>query len=32
MMKPDRAESVPAHVYVVLNWFEDVKRRVPGAK
>ncbi len=28
----DPAESGPAHVNVVLNWFEEVKRRVPGAK
>jgi serine/threonine-protein kinase len=32
MIKPDPAESGPAHVNVVLNWFEEVKRRVPGAK
>ncbi len=32
MIKPDPAESGPAHVKVVLNWFEEVKRRVPGAK
>jgi serine/threonine-protein kinase len=31
MIKPDPAESGAAHVNVVLNWFEDVKRRVPGA-
>ena len=22
----------PAHVNLVLNWFEEVKRRVPGAR
>jgi serine/threonine-protein kinase len=32
MIKPDPAESGPARVNVVLNWFEEVKRRVPGAK
>jgi Tol biopolymer transport system component len=32
MIKPDPAESGPTHVKVVLNWFEEVKRRVPGAK
>ena len=32
MIKEDPAELGPAHVNVVLNWFEDVKRRVPGAK
>jgi len=32
MIKPDPEESGPAHVNVVLNWFEEVKRRVPGAK
>jgi serine/threonine-protein kinase len=29
MIKEDPAESGPAHVKVVLNWFEEVKRRVP---
>jgi len=28
----DPAESGPAQVKVVLNWFEEVERRVPGAK
>ena len=32
MIKEDPAESGPTQVKVVLNWFEDVKRRVPGAK
>jgi hypothetical protein len=32
MIKPNPAEFGPAHVNVVLNWFEEVKRRVPGAK
>ena len=32
MIKPDPAESGPAQVRVILNWFEDVQRRVPGAK
>ena len=32
MIKPDPAESGPAHVKVVLNWFEEVKRRVPGTR
>jgi hypothetical protein len=32
MIKPDPAESGPVHVNVVLNWFEEVKRRVPGAR
>ena len=32
MIKEDPAESGPAQVKVVLNWFEEVKRRVPGAK
>jgi hypothetical protein len=32
MIKPDPAESGPAQVKVVLNWFEEVRRRVPGAK
>jgi hypothetical protein len=30
MIKPDPAESGPAHVKVVLNWFEEVNGRVPG--
>ncbi len=32
MIKEDPAELGPAHVNVVLNWFEEVKRRVPGGK
>ena len=32
MIKEDPAESGRAHVNVVLNWFDEVKRRVPGAK
>jgi serine/threonine-protein kinase len=32
MIKEDPAELGPAHVNVVLNWFEEVKRRVPGTK
>ena len=32
MIKEDPAESGPAEVKVVLNWFEEVKRRVPGVK
>ena len=32
MIKEDPAELGPAHVNVILNWLEDVKRRVPGAK
>ncbi len=32
MIKEDPAESGPAQVKIVLNWFEEVKRRVPGAK
>jgi eukaryotic-like serine/threonine-protein kinase len=32
VIKPDPAESGPAHVSVVLNWFEDVKKRVPRGK
>ncbi len=32
MIKPDPDESGPAHVKVVTNWFEEVQRRVPGAK
>jgi serine/threonine-protein kinase len=32
MIKEDPAESGPTHVNVVLNWFEEVKRRVPGAR
>jgi serine/threonine-protein kinase len=32
MIKEDPAELGPAHVNVVLNWFDEVKRRVPGAR
>ena len=32
MIKPDPAESDPAHVNFVRIWFEEVKWRVPGAK
>jgi hypothetical protein len=32
MIRRDPSESGPPRVNVVLNWFEDVKRRVPGAK
>ena len=32
MITPNLAETCPPHVNVVLNWFEEVKRRVPGAR
>ncbi|HSB63604.1 MAG TPA: hypothetical protein VLJ18_05525, partial [Thermoanaerobaculia bacterium] len=32
MIRPDPEESGPAHVKVVLNWFEEVKRRCAGAR
>jgi Tol biopolymer transport system component/predicted Ser/Thr protein kinase len=32
MIKRDPAESGPTRVNVVLNWFEDLKRRAPAAK
>ena len=32
MIKEDPAESGPIHVNVILNWFEEVKRRVPGGE
>jgi hypothetical protein len=32
MIKEDPAESGPAHVKVVLNWFDEVKRRVPTGR
>ncbi len=32
IIKPDPEESGPAHVKVITNWFEEVKRRVPGGK
>ncbi|MFI5197255.1 MAG: protein kinase [Thermoanaerobaculia bacterium] len=32
MIKRDPAESGPVRINVVLNWFEEVKRRVQGAK
>ncbi|MGE5346504.1 MAG: hypothetical protein ACM3JH_11170 [Acidithiobacillales bacterium] len=31
MIKFDPVKS-PKEIHVVLNWFEEVKRRVPGAK
>jgi serine/threonine-protein kinase len=31
MIKEDLAESGPVHVNVVLNWFEEIRRRLPGA-
>lgn len=30
MVKADPEESRPTHVKVVLNWFEELKRRDPG--
>jgi eukaryotic-like serine/threonine-protein kinase len=32
MIRRDPSESGPPRVNVVLNWFEELKRRVPGAK
>ncbi len=32
MIRPDPEESGPALVKVVTNWFDEVTRRVPGAK
>jgi eukaryotic-like serine/threonine-protein kinase len=33
MIKPNEAgEAAPAQINVVLNWFEELKRRVPAAK
>ena len=32
MIREDPAELGSAHANVVLNWFDEVKRRVPGAK
>ena len=32
IVNPDPEESGPVHFKVVLNWFEDVSRRVPGAR
>ena len=29
MIQPLGAESVPKQINVVLNWFEDLKRKVP---
>jgi hypothetical protein len=33
MLKPaDTGESAPTQINIVLNWFEELKRRVPPAK
>jgi Tol biopolymer transport system component/tRNA A-37 threonylcarbamoyl transferase component Bud32 len=32
MIKASEQESGPVHINVVLNWFEDLKRRVPTGK
>jgi hypothetical protein len=30
MLKPtERSQAAPTHINVVLNWFEELKRRVP---
>jgi eukaryotic-like serine/threonine-protein kinase len=32
MIKPSEAEQAPTQINVVLNWFEELKRRVPPGK
>ena len=32
MLKPTEAEAGPKQINVVLNWFEELKRRVPTGK
>jgi Tol biopolymer transport system component len=32
MLKPSEAEQAPTQINVVLNWFEELKRRVPPGK
>ena len=32
MLKPSETEQAPAQINVVLNWFEELKRRVPTGK
>jgi hypothetical protein len=32
MLKPGEQESAPTQINVVLNWFEELKRRVPTGK
>jgi len=33
MLKPvDTGESAPTQINVVINWFEELKRRVPTSK
>ncbi len=32
MLKPSETESAPTQINVVLNWFEELKRRVPAGK
>jgi serine/threonine protein kinase len=32
MVKPSETESAPTQINVVLNWFEELKRRAPAGK
>ena len=32
MVKPSEQELAATQINVVLNWFEELKRRVPGGK
>ena len=32
MVKPSEQERTATQINVVLNWFEELKRRVPGGK
>jgi eukaryotic-like serine/threonine-protein kinase len=32
MLKPSEQEAAPTQINVVLNWFEELKRRVPPGK
>jgi hypothetical protein len=33
MLKPsEQAQAAPTQINVVLNWFEELKRRVPAGK
>jgi hypothetical protein len=32
MLKPSEQETAPTQINVVLNWFEELRRRVPAAR
>jgi hypothetical protein len=32
MLKPSEQEAAPTQINVVLNWFEELKQKVPAGK